>query len=252
MNAARRADHREDPPLEAVVFDLFHTLIDGSRLPPGTSTSEILGIDPDDWAHQVMEASPHHALGTETDPVESVRQIAHAIDPTIPMERVREAAGARPRRFRAALTDIRPDVLAAIAELHGRSLPLGLISNAGLDEVEAWDDSPLRPYFQAALFSCHEGVMKPEAEIYRRACARLGTRPERCLFVGDGGSQEHEGARAVGMRTVLFLALLRESYPETAQQRARVTDWETDSFAGLLQLVARLQRDGLGGASAGR
>lgn len=228
-------------PLQAILFDLFHTLVDLRSAAPGTSTSEILGVDPDLWAEQVFHHAPHHALGTVADPLESLRLIAHAIDPSIPEERIRAAAVARPARFRAALLNVRPEILGALTELRGFGLALGLVSNAGLDEVEAWSESPLAPLFGAALFSCHEGVMKPDAEIYLRAARRLHTIPEACLYVGDGGSHEHEGARAVGMRTVLILGMLRENSPRAAEQRARITDHEVETFPELLALVRALR-----------
>jgi putative hydrolase of the HAD superfamily len=238
-------------PLEAVIFDLFYTLIDMRRVTAGASTSEMLGIDSQVWNRKVMEESPHHALGTERDPVESVRQIAHAIDPTIPLARIREAAAVRPARFREALLRIEPEVLAGLAQLRSLGLKLGLISNAGLDEIAAWDESPLAACFDRACFSCHEQLMKPEAAIYLRAAEQLGTRPERCLYVGDGGSQEHEGANAVGMHTVLFLGRLRETYPETAMRRARVTRWVAEGFAELVTLAAELKRTGFPEMKAG-
>jgi len=232
-----------DARLDAVLFDLFYTLIDMRRVSSGISTPEALGIDPAIWSRKVMEDSPHHALGTEVDAVESVRVIAHAIDASLPLARIRAAAAARPARFREALLRVDPQVLAALARIRSLGLKLGLISNAGLDEVASWDDSPLAPLFDAALFSCHEKLMKPDPAMYLRATARLGVRPENCLFVGDGGSSEHEGANAVGMRAVLFLALLQESYPETAARRPRVTRWVIDSFADLVALVEALGRD---------
>lgn len=232
--------------LLAAAFDLFYTLVDMRHLPEAGSTPDLLGIDPKLWSRQVMERSPHHALGTETDPVESIRRIAHAIDPTIPLERIRDAARARPERFRAALLSPRPEVTSGLARLRAVGLRLGLISNAGLDEIAAWPESPLAPFFDTALFSCYEGVMKPEPEIYRRAAARLGVPSAQCLYVGDGGSQEHEGANAVGMPTVLMLGLLRESYPEIAAQRPRITRWVVESFDELVALAERVQREGLG------
>lgn len=228
-------------PLQAVIFDLFHTLINLRLGPPGTSTAEILGIDPDRWAEQVFYHAPHHALGTVADPVESIRLIAHAIDPTIPEDRICAAAAGRPARFREGLLDVRPAVVDALGELRGMGLVLGLISNAGMDEVSAWHESPLAPLFHTALFSCHEGVMKPDAEIYLRAARRLGVVPEACVYVGDGGSREHEGARAVGMRTVLILGLLRETSAEAAAQRARITDYEVETFPELVALVKMLR-----------
>jgi putative hydrolase of the HAD superfamily len=232
------------PPL-AVIFDLFYTLIDMRGVATATSTSEMLGIDSDLWSRTVMEASPRHALGSDADPVESVRKIAHAIDPAIPLERIRAAAAVRPARFREALLRVDPEALAALARLRAAGLRIGLISNAGLDEIDGWDESPLAPLFDEALFSCHEKLMKPEAEIYLRAARRLGVAPARCFYIGDGGSREHEGANAVGMRTVLFLGLLKRSYPDTAARRPRIAHWTIESFAELIALVEHLREKGL-------
>jgi len=231
--------------LEAILFDLFHTLIDLRDVPAGTSTPELLGLDPIAWSRKVVEDSPHHALGTEADPIESVRMIAHALDPSIPMEKIIAAAKARPRRFRAALLGVRGEVLAMLQCIKELGLKMALVSNAGIDEVTSWEESPLAPFFDAALFSCHEKVMKPDPEIYHRAAELLDTRSENCLFVGDGGSREHEGAATVGMPTVLLLALLRPSYPAVAERRARNTTWVVESFPELTTLIERLHLDGL-------
>lgn len=48
------------------------------------------------------------------------------------------------------------------------------------------------------------GVEKPNPAIFAVALARLGTRPERTLFVGDIRSVDEAGARAAGMRFVLL------------------------------------------------
>lgn len=242
--AGTESNPRPAPCPRAVVFDLFHTLVDMSAVPPGSSTPEILGVDPDVWIQKVFEEAPHHALGTVSDPYESMRMIAHAIDPSIPKERIRRAVEARPARFRAALLSVRPEILDGLRRLRQMGLKIGLISNAGLDEVEAWDESPLAPLFDAVLVSCHEGIMKPDPQIYRRAAARLGVSPEGCLYVGDGGSSEHEGAREAGMRTVLMLGLLRESFPELVGRRSRETDWVVETLSDLVAVVAELCIEG--------
>ncbi len=229
------------PTPQAILFDLFHTLIDLRSGASGPSTPEFLGIDPIVWSKKVVEESPHHALGEVTDGYESLRLIVHAIDPVIPEEQIREAARLRPARFRAALLNVRPAILASLTRLRARGLRLGLISNAGIDEVSAWLESPLAPLFDVALFSCHEALMKPNPQIYLRAAEKLGVPPGECLFVGDGGSREHEGARAAGMASVLLLGLLRESYPDIADQRPRIADWTLETFEELEALVLGLE-----------
>jgi putative hydrolase of the HAD superfamily len=234
----RRADLRRRP--RAILFDLFHTLVDVNGA-PGEASSVILGVDPLVWNAKIMYDAAHHALGLEEDPYESVRRMAHEIDPAIPEERIRAAVAARPKRFRHALVHVRPEILEGLRRLRALGLSLGLVSNAGLDEVVAWPESPLAPLIEAALFSCHEKVMKPDPEIYRRAAARLGVVPSDCLFVGDGGSHEHDGARRAGMRTALFLALLAESAPDLAASRPRNTDYVVASMEALAELVEGME-----------
>jgi putative hydrolase of the HAD superfamily len=224
---------------EAVLFDLFHTLIDVNGA-PGLSSSEVLGIDPVVWNRKIIDEAQHHALGTVLDPYESLRIIAHSIDPGIPEERIRRAVDARPKRFRHAMIHVRPEILGALLRIREPGIRLGLVSNAGLDEVEAWPESPLAPLFGTVLFSCHERLMKPDPAIYLLAARRLGVAPSRCLYVGDGGSREHSGARQAGMRTVLTLGLLEESLPEIAASRPHDTDFEARTLADVADLVESL------------
>lgn len=240
-NTSAQAGRSHYKPVRAVLFDLFYTLVSFSDLPVGPSTSEILGIAPEVWSKKLMDDSPHHALGQVEDPVESVRIIAHAIDPTISEEKIQEACLARPDRFRDALTTIRPSVLGGLQRVREMGLKTALVSNAGRDEVEAWDESPLAPMFDEMLASCYVQLMKPDPRIYTLAAKRLGVGVEECLFVGDGGSSEHSGANNVGMQNVLFLGFLRESAPKAAANRPRNTDWVVESFGDLVDLIDRLR-----------
>jgi putative hydrolase of the HAD superfamily len=224
---------------EAVVFDLFHTLVLLEDA-PGRSTPEILGVDRLLWHRTVFEKADHHAKGEVRDPYESLRRIAHMIDPAIAEEKIRTAVVERQGRFGHALRHVRPEVIGGLRQLQAHGIPLALVSNAAFDEINSWSASPLAPLFATALFSCHEGVAKPDPEIYLRAAARLGIAPSLCLYVGDGGSHELEGARETGMRTILFLGLLREALPVVAGARPRTADWITDSLGELIALAKRL------------
>ena len=45
-------------------------------------------------------------------------------------------------------------------------------------------------------------MKKPDACIYEEALRRLGIMPDECIFVGDGGSRELEGAKSAGIKAV--------------------------------------------------
>lgn len=53
------------------------------------------------------------------------------------------------------------------------------------------------------LYSCEEGLQKPEPDFYLLACQRLGVHPQEVVFIDDR-EQCVEGAQQVGMQAILF------------------------------------------------
>jgi putative hydrolase of the HAD superfamily len=58
--------------------------------------------------------------------------------------------------------------------------------------------------FDAITLSNEAGMTKPHPEMYLSTCQQLGVRPEECVYVGDGGSNELEGAHALNIVAVLL------------------------------------------------
>ena len=48
--------------------------------------------------------------------------------------------------------------------------------------------------------------------------------PEDCVFVGDGGSNELEGAKRLGIASVLVTGIIEEIWPEKIAERRRYAD----------------------------
>lgn len=99
---------------------------------------------------------------------------------------------------------VRPEMPGLLADLRGRGLRLGLLTN-NAREARSWWESGVLPLevFDVVVDSSEEGVRKPDAEIYDRVASRLGSDPEQIVFVDD--LQENvDGALAVGMRGLLF------------------------------------------------
>lgn len=57
--------------------------------------------------------------------------------------------------------------------------------------------------FEDMVVSGHEGLLKPDAAIYRLLCVRNGLTPEDCLFIDDSAANV-AGAQAVGMAAHRF------------------------------------------------
>jgi putative hydrolase of the HAD superfamily len=224
---------------QAVCFDLFNTLVNVGRVPVsvGALTADILGVDHETWRRACF--GQHHEICRPSRSLDNLRRMAWSIDPAIPESRIRAAAEARQHRFDHALRDVDAGTLAVLGRMRRAGLRLALISNASTDEVRAWPDSPLAALFDHAIFSCHCGFKKPDAAIYRYALEKLAVPASACLFVGDGGSDEHRGAQAVGMTPVLLTEHIRPQRARDLQQD--LAEVVTGSVARLADIEALLR-----------
>lgn len=223
---------------QAAIFDLFWTLISlesvGAVGPP---LCEQLGVPAERWDPVWLSYEDGRARGAYSTNAEVLARVAADLGLPPEPERWARLAAERRARFRRALVEVEPEVLRALAELRALGLKLGLLSDADCDEVAAWPESPLRPYFDQALFSCHEGLRKPDPVFYLRLCQRLAMDPKGCLYVGDGRSDEHLGARAVGMTPVLITWHLARYTPERIALMAPRCDHVVGSVRELVELV---------------
>lgn len=226
-------------PYKVILFDLFHTLVDVGTVPErqGRFTADILGVGRDEWNRACFGAA--HDICRPTVHVDVIRALAHTLDPAIPESRIRQAAMERQRRFDYALENVAPDVLAVLRRLRQAGFRLALLSNASSGEVQAWPRSPLAELFEGSFFSCECGCAKPQEAFYRHAMERLGVRPDECLFVGDGGSNEHEGAQRLGIDNVLLTRHIAHYDERRLAPRRAAVRWEIDRLEGLFALLEK-------------
>ena len=223
---------------KGIIFDLFHTLT-GRESERGSlpTTSSVLGVEQAAWNEALVKGSRWRLSGQERDALTIIRTLAHSIDPTIPEERIGEASRMRVRAFREALRNIPRRNIDTLKTLRTEGFKLALLSNADASEIEGWPESPLCGSFDAELFSCEVGHVKPEAEIYLRCLGMLGLAAEECLFVGDGGSDELQGAQAVGLNPVLITGVISELWPEVIPARRSLVQLEIRDVPELLGLL---------------
>ena len=216
---------------KAILFDLFHTL--ASVPPPALSgeipISKILGVPGDEWHRLYYDDDVlGRCLGHIHESVEIMRRITHSIDPTVDEARILMAVESRRRRFELGLVGIEAGILEAIDRVRDAGIRIALVSDAGADDVESWERSPLRNRFDATVFSYKLGIRKPDARIYKHALDAIGVPASHAIFVGDGGSDEHRGARAIGMQAVFVTRPMKLYWPEKVEERRAHVDWEFD------------------------
>ena len=91
------------------------------------------------------------------------------------------------------------DAVTTLRCLRDRGLRIGVVSDCTHELPEAWPDLAVAPWVDATVFSVVIGERKPHPSLYLSACAGLGVGPDEVVYVGDGGSNELSGARALGI-----------------------------------------------------
>lgn len=225
-------------PVKAVFFDLFATLISVNKAAAGKGrdTAEVLGLDPKVWNAACF--SEHHDICGPSNQLDIIRKLAHSLDSSIPESLIEEATRHRQWRFDHALMQVETEILGALVELKACGIRLGVISNASTDEVRAWPDSPLRPLFDKALFSCECGLKKPNPAIYQMGLKHLGVEAGQALFVGDGGSREHSGAAQSGIRSYLVTHFIGHHSEEKLQKLGEGSMGRIGHISELVAIVA--------------
>ncbi|MFF5234917.1 HAD family hydrolase [Dactylosporangium sp. NPDC000521] len=186
-----------------LVFDLFHTLVDGAdgeRDRVVGEMAEMVGVDPaalrqayrDTWDERLTRWSVE----------ETIRILAGRLGVSPADDAVARAAAHRRALARRVLDAVAPATLEALDALRVGGARLALVSNATSEAAEAWPACALAARFDVAVFSSVLGVGKPDPRIYLAAAAALGAEPADCVYVGDGADGELAGAAAVGMRVV--------------------------------------------------
>jgi len=214
-----------DPPVEEVYARELSR--DGARF-SASAVSEALG---DSWL-EVQGAGASDRYGGVTGEPEFWRRFLAGVRRRLDGGSVSEEAFARlAAHFRdPASWAVYGDVAATLDRLAAEGLVLAVVSNWDSQLPGLLADLELAPRFGAILVSAIEETGKPDPEIFRRACARLGVAVSEALHVGDSPREDYEAARAAGLRALLL-------------DRAGRHGGAPDRIASLAEVPARLGLD---------
>jgi putative hydrolase of the HAD superfamily len=95
------------------------------------------------------------------------------------------------------------DTTETLTTLRDAGVKLGVITNGkAARQSRKLELMGLIDAFDTVLISETEGVRKPDREIFERALARLGAKPENALFVGDSPDADVMGALGAGLSAI--------------------------------------------------
>ena len=223
--------------IQAVIYDMYETLVTQfcSPLYYGTQIAENLGLSPAEFLPGWRATEEARATGKLTfeETMEQLMKSHGIYTPKAHRQVVEKRIAIQADCFR----HLHHGILPMLSGLKERGIRIGLITNCFSEEAKLIRESELFPCFVAHCLSWEEGVRKPDPAIYRTCLRRLGIAPEECLYVGDGGSQELEAARALGMQAVQATwyrqaafehkqAALRPDFPQLSDPM-EVLNWVT-------------------------
>jgi len=96
------------------------------------------------------------------------------------------------------------DVEPALAQLKGRGLRLGLITNIDRDLSPTCAELGLSSYLDFLVTSLAVGAVKPAPAIFKAALERAGVEASEAIHVGDQYHSDVLGARNAGIRPLLI------------------------------------------------
>jgi FMN phosphatase YigB (HAD superfamily) len=207
----------EPIPIEGMVFDFHHTLVDQER--PEVWLDQA-------WEHLKRPGRPCQSLPqTQLDGIHAtldrVWDLARQIDPDNRRDldpethrRVFDTVVGAVPGMDEGLTDALyatlpeiwipyQDALPVLRALRGRGLPIALLSNVGYDIRPILDRTGIGELVAGLALSYELGAVKPDPVIFEHALELIDTRPERALMVGDNFSDDGAAA-ALGIRTLIL------------------------------------------------
>ena len=223
---------------DAVIFDLYGTLVD-NPVAPGPkreayrhtigAVARALGAPASGFVQLWDDTGESRITGVfltlETYVTALCAEIGIAPGPA----QLAEAVRLRMEQSRSLLVP-RPDCVETLTKLRAKGLKVGLVTDCSWETAVLWPETPFPPLFDATVFSSVVGLQKPSAEIFALACSQLDLSPDRCLFVGDGGSDELAGAERMGM-TALRIHVPYETPPDHANP------WPGPEVSALAQVL---------------
>ena len=229
--------------VRAVVFDLFNTLtapVDDVDFRASVRDMGLAaGVNPDaftrgwfDVWRQLLDGS----LGTSEA---GVRRVCEATRAEVAQARIGQAVEVRREFSRLALRP-RGDAVATLRQVRRLGVRTALLSNCTADVPDLWPSLPYAELINEPLFSCVEGLVKPDSDLYQRACERLGVSPATCIYVGDGDDHELTGADRAGMRAVL----IRTPEATAASALSERDSWRGEAIETLSEIPGLIRTGG--------
>lgn len=209
--------------IKTVIFDMYETLVTMCRSYSykGANIAADLGLDEKLFRVVWDESDNDRTLGIKN--FEETIRLSMEVNDCFSDSLLQNIVRKRKESQKEFFNHLHPEIIPMLHELKKSQVKVALISNCYLEERDIIKQSVLWDYFDVACLSCELGVKKPQKEIFDICLTKLGLTADECLYVGDGGSNELEKAKELGMRAVQAAWYLDDSFDQPV---GRLPDFE--------------------------
>ncbi len=184
--------------IRAIVFDLWNTLAyNNVKVNPVLQVERLLGVK----IPKYHEAEKTFMLKEYKSIREASINLCRALKVNPAEDVIKEMV--KIWHFAVERFALFPEVRNTLKELKGR-YRAGLISNTDCFSVKPIFKRGFDKYFDAVVFSCKAGLLKPDRKIFEIMLDKLGSRPEETLMVGDNLHDDILPAESLGIKCVMM------------------------------------------------
>jgi putative hydrolase of the HAD superfamily len=217
----------------SVIFDFFGTLTPALTSPTDyVSVAAVFGLPVAAFQQVMRDSSVDRASGRYGGQSATLRWVASRLGKHPTDTQLEDACALRIASVRRDAA-LRPDAVSTLKTLKDAGVYIGLVSDCTHELPAIWPTIDVAAYVDVAVFSVEVGACKPDPLPYITACRRLAVAPENCWYVGDGGSQELTGSKALGMTAIQLV----ESDSHAHRASRQEPDWTGPQLSSLSELV---------------
>jgi putative hydrolase of the HAD superfamily len=220
----------------AVIFDLFGTLVDDFVSSVGQMSTELaaaLAVPYEPFMSHWNQSSEMRIIGAFQTVEANIKYVCDAMNVHPGPEQIAKAVEIRMKHIRKALQP-RPNATSTLSQLKNPGYKLGLISNCSIEIAILWPETAFAGLIDTPIFSCRARLKKPDERIYHLGCERLGVTPGSCLYVADGEDYELTSAAKVGLHPVLIRT---PSQQTTRRLHPEAREWQGIAITDLTEVL---------------
>ena len=239
---------------EAILFDLWGTLMDSTGFDPEQGNAALLALAENPRGVTLDELQElGRRVVTATVPREE--QAALEFTQSALFRILSDSFGLSFRRpleelewefWNASLTvTLRSGVREMLEHVREQGIRSCVISNSSFGAATIERElarQGILEYFEFVISSADYGIRKPDALIFEAALRKMGIRPEKAWFAGDNVGYDIVGARGAGLYPIAYNA--HAPVPATVADYAAISHWR--ELSSLVEEAREEREEGAG------